>query len=152
MMLVVGAMNVTSCTAEPMIPVYLMVAGSIWLLRLSMQIYETLLQSCSGTESSYGALSASLLWKGTETLLGIFLFVWLIAGAVWVYRVFRPSSVVDAEHPQYCHGYLYSVAFWSVTLQLAGVGILFIAATILMTCLALRQSRDEQRSLGDPYS
>lgn len=58
-----------------------------------------------------------------------------------MYGAFRPLAHVDAAHPLFCKAYLYNVGFWAVTLQLAGIGIFFVATLLTFSAFAWRQGR-----------
>ncbi|KAE8607747.1 hypothetical protein XENTR_v10011271 [Xenopus tropicalis] len=109
-MIVVGAMHLNECPAERFVPIYLIVTGafllSYWLFFPLEFFFPTIRKVLSG-------------------LVGLFLFAWLIAGSVWVFRIYN-------NNPRLCQVNMYLFAFSVIIIQwiLLGLGIIFS----LITC------------------
>jgi hypothetical protein len=53
-----------------------------------------------------------------HAILLFFLFVWFIAGCIWIFRVWNNVQYVDPNQGDYCHPVLYRFAFWLLILAL----------------------------------
>ncbi|XP_071787240.1 transmembrane protein 272-like [Asterias amurensis] len=110
-MIVLGAVYMKECPVEPKIPVYLVVAGSFYILKS----FIDLITRCQKRDQNEGEASDETINKKNNfsRLIGCFLFAFFIAGNVWVYSNYPPSA--NPDDPEYCFGPLYYFAFWIIT-------------------------------------
>uniref|UniRef100_A0AAV2K4G5 MARVEL domain-containing protein n=1 Tax=Knipowitschia caucasica TaxID=637954 RepID=A0AAV2K4G5_KNICA len=94
-----GALHLGSCPVEPLIPVYMMVLGSVTLMSLTL-VY---------TNSIWGDGAVFKAAASCVSLLYLFDLCWFIAGSVWVYSVYPPDNSPDSTN--YCSRPFYLFAF-----------------------------------------
>ncbi|KAL2079625.1 hypothetical protein ACEWY4_025369 [Coilia grayii] len=98
-------MHLHDCPKEPMIPIYVIVGSTFFLL---LQLI--------------GVCGCALLCRKLLLLIFIFLFIWLITGSVFVYRAFKPNF--ESRHsPEYCKKILYEAAFWCTNLAWVSMAV-----------------------------
>ncbi|XP_068780090.1 metallo-beta-lactamase domain-containing protein 1 [Struthio camelus] len=132
--IVIGALHVGQCPAQPLLPHYLLVAGTAALLALA-------LGWPGRAEAAPGA-------RGARAILLLFLFAWFIAGSAWVYGAYPPESR-DAGSARYCHPRLYACAFWLTSAGHAvAAGALLAAAAILAGLRLLRAAARRRPPAG----
>ncbi|XP_053545216.1 transmembrane protein 272-like [Bombina bombina] len=111
-MIAVGAVNLFGCPAQPMIPIYLIVAGvfgfSFWIF-LPLEWF------------------APCLRKILMFAVTLFLLAWLIAGSVWVFRIYPfPARA--------CQINMYLFAFAVIIIQYIFLGLMLIYCLISCFC------------------
>ena len=113
-----GAKYKDDCPVENMIPIYLIVAGSIGLL------------------SSFCACAveyrADHVIKHLSRLVLLPLFAWFIAGNVWIYKNYEPNYT-DPKSPYFCHKTLYLFAFWVINSYYILFGGVFVIVCVTYT-------------------
>nr|XP_045585396.1 uncharacterized protein LOC123747324 [Procambarus clarkii] len=135
-MIIVGALKMDECPAEPYIPIYLVIGGTFGVLKNLLGFQGRLrrpLAEEEGTEEGGESSDASTPWHRRLKFAGsinFFLSVWFILGCVWVYRIYEPSY--SPKDHNYCDYSLYQFAFWLVTSVYIAVGLL----TSCMCCLS----------------
>ncbi|XP_041482486.1 transmembrane protein 272-like isoform X2 [Lytechinus variegatus] len=114
-MITIGAIHsVLDCPAQPLIPDYLMVMGTLLLVKLVMY-HKAWLQRRQLEEGGDQAGSTpSQFVSGLGNLISLLCFACLIAGSVLVYLIYRPNTT-DSSSDDYCHPTLYYFAFWVST-------------------------------------
>ncbi|XP_071847941.1 transmembrane protein 272-like isoform X1 [Apostichopus japonicus] len=122
-MVVIGAIYVDDCPTEKMIPIYLIVSGSCYILKNLIDLFER--YKNRDQDDSHGNNPSNALSR----LLGCFIFAFFIAGNVWIYRNYPPSTNIESDH--YCNPVVYYFAFWITTLA-----YIFCAFTCLCLCCA----------------
>uniref|UniRef100_A0A915B7P6 Uncharacterized protein n=1 Tax=Parascaris univalens TaxID=6257 RepID=A0A915B7P6_PARUN len=123
-LILVGSFNLPFCSSQPMIPIYLIVAGSLFILFAAIRIYN-LWPLPDGARRT--PLTASLACRGIEGLLCLAIIVWLILGCIWTYGARKYVHFEDAMFERhFCDEATYWMAFANATLHLA-----IIALTIL---------------------
>ncbi|KAG8202116.1 hypothetical protein JTE90_010477 [Oedothorax gibbosus] len=118
-MIVIGFIYLYSCTAEPMIPIFLIVGGftfisSILLLRKLKKVAK---------ESFEDETCFKRFFMATV----LFHIGWFITGCYWTYGAFEPVFE-DIDSPLYCNKVLYLYSFWflnSIFLTLSLFAVLF---------------------------
>ncbi|XP_069824255.1 transmembrane protein 272-like isoform X2 [Dendropsophus ebraccatus] len=112
-MVVIGSMHVGKCPIEPMIPIYLIVAGAVHLLAFALIPLKLV-----ATKVSYSI----------ESFLGLFAFCWFIAGSVWVFRIYQ-------ENPRPCNDLVYNFAFGILIFEYIFLALV-VAVMCIFTCCA----------------
>uniref|UniRef100_T1IYQ1 MARVEL domain-containing protein n=1 Tax=Strigamia maritima TaxID=126957 RepID=T1IYQ1_STRMM len=102
-MIAIGAIHINNCPAEPFIPIYMIVAGILFILRLVIQFGNLLIEKYKNTISI------------TLRIIDLLNFIWLITGSFWVYNIFKPNYY-DSTSLIYCNKLVYLFAFIIITL------------------------------------
>lgn len=131
--IVVGAMYFdrdTYCPAEN-IALLLVIGGSISLvqgLAESIVRFIGFWKRESGESTTHNHPAIQIM----NMILRLVSFGWFIAACVIIYRLY-PDVSFDVMSSDYCHPFLYSVAFWLVTviLILIGLGLLLLCCSCL---------------------
>ncbi len=74
------------CPIEIMIPVYLVVGGIFFLLKISFKIYEELLEA-NKQLTVRQSLQAAIWWRIASAVVSMFLFAWFIAGTTMLLAI-----------------------------------------------------------------
>ncbi|KAK0418357.1 hypothetical protein QR680_013517 [Steinernema hermaphroditum] len=137
-MIMVGAFNIPFCPAQPLIPIYMLVMGSLFIVFATFKIY-LLWPLPVGSKRS---LAADVAKKGCEIILLLVIIVWLILGCDWIYsirgRVHHDDSMFEQNH---CEWSLYWAAWMSVTMHLIFIALLLLLV-MAMLIHALCKSKD----------
>ncbi|XP_026990317.1 uncharacterized protein LOC113635222 isoform X2 [Tachysurus fulvidraco] len=96
-----GARHIHDCPKQPMVPVYLLVGGTVCLI---IQILPYL--CCCQSNGQPG-----LLCRILEKLLQFFCLIWLVIGSVFVYMAYEPKYEFRLS-ADYCEKTVYKIAFW----------------------------------------
>ncbi|XP_040575720.1 uncharacterized protein [Lepeophtheirus salmonis] len=150
-MIIVG--SIFSCPADPMISLYLIIAGSMSISLLALRILLShivtpLLESCtvtsekillnhvkdrkvsySVTKSKWCLKKVSDLLKCLDILASVFSTVWLIIGSIYVYGNLD-LNYVNQNEENYCDLKLYGTAFIVITIGYISLFMSTIAAFI----------------------
>lgn len=120
-MIILGAIYKDQCPVQRLIPIYLIVSGSCYLVKNLIDL--CIRYKSSDEEEQHGHTPMNSFSR----LLGCFLFGFFIAGNVWIYSNYPPSS--DETSSMYCHPVVYYFAFWITTLV-----YIFCALSCLCIC------------------
>ncbi|XP_038056533.1 transmembrane protein 272-like [Patiria miniata] len=123
-MVVMGAVHIDDCPVQRLIPIFLIVSGSVYIVKtiLDLAVRYRRRKEGGAAESSY------LRENSVSRLFACILLVFFILGNVWVYANFRPDD--DPTSPRYCYPPLYYFAFWIITLAY----IFFIVSCCCACC------------------
>lgn len=110
-MIIIGVMYEDKCRLQPLIPVYLIVAGVSHLLAILLLPLKYFCHQ----------LSAVL-----EGFLLLFIMCWLIAGSIWVF----PNFLV---YPIRCDSFLYRFSFGILVFQYIYI-VIFSVILVLVIC------------------
>ena len=131
----IGAKYKDECPVEPLIPIYLIVAGAFGLVA----------NCCScGIRYKEGGQSEERSVNPMQLVVQLFIFAWFVCGNVWIYTNYQPNYD-DAESAEYCNKTLYLFAFWvtnSYYLIFVLVLICFcvtVAFAVRMICFARKE-------------
>ncbi|KAK6049422.1 hypothetical protein COOONC_13075 [Cooperia oncophora] len=140
-LILMGTFHIPFCQAQPMIPIWLIVAGILFIISATMRIYRMIPTPRGGHRSQL--MSFDLCCRLSEALMVVINVVWLTLGCIWVYG--SKPYVHFEEHmfeEHYCDSTLYWVAFWTCTLYLVMVCILIILLIILMAVISSKESAE----------
>ncbi|XP_070552903.1 transmembrane protein 272-like isoform X1 [Ptychodera flava] len=122
-MIVIGAIYKDQCSAEPYIPIFLIVSGSFTIISIFLSMFAGIKQrrKMDRGDDDEGAVLRSCA-RCLYGLISIFMLAWFIAGNVWIYRTHEPNYN-DVNADDYCHKTLYLFSFWllNVTYILMGL-------------------------------
>lgn len=130
-MIVVGSMYIKNCTFQIMIPIWLIVFGSLSIIKN----LSTLIQRIKSLKSSESNYSSTVL-NVFDSFMALFLIVWFLCGNYWVYHDKNLVQYTDKmSEATYCNKTTYLLAFWIITsiYILIGAGILLFCFTICCT-------------------
>ena len=111
-----GAVYLHRCQGQRIIPIWLIVFGSVSLLQTAINVIKRIFRKNKqreeeeeGGQSNYADRTGSCL----ETLISIFLLIWIILGSYWVfgyYGLWSQEECRSASSRCYCHpvAYLFS--------------------------------------------
>ena len=109
-----GAEYKNECPVEPFIPVYLIVGGTFGMLKTVMALCQRAISAAPSDDELDE--EESMTAKFFDGVLNLFLFIWFIAGNIWVYSKYRPNFQPPKHDPlNYCDPTLYLFAFWVIT-------------------------------------
>ncbi|KAK3099889.1 hypothetical protein FSP39_011295 [Pinctada imbricata] len=136
-----GSIYIRSCPMERMIPVYLIVSGILGMIHNVSGIVQRIKQRSRETETEHGDTERkpNPVVSAFNSLLICFIFVWFIAGNVWIYSAYN-DIVTDARQStsfRYCDQTLYYYAFWTATAAYVLVGFsccFIIFGGLCVTC------------------
>ncbi|XP_067663619.1 transmembrane protein 272-like [Haliotis asinina] len=131
-MIVMGSIHLDNCPAERYIPIYLIVAGSVWSLQSIISLGK---RCCSQKSEETEGEEEKKKTNPFEAILNTFMFSWFIAGNVWVYRTYGHFDS-DPASGNYCDHTLYWFAFWLITATYIMFGSLCCCMT-LSGCIAM---------------
>ncbi len=123
------------CTIEPLIPIYLIVAGAFGIFRNLIAICckaSEKHQERQGQQASQPGAGR----RGFEGLIDCFLLAWFICGNVWIYKNYQPNYDLKTS-AQYCHQTLYLFAFWLTTATYILMGTFCVCGCCIMVCLSI---------------
>ena len=121
-----------------MIPIYLIVAGSIGLLSTSCACAVAYREDREDRVVTIPPQPVSPYWhviKQLRSLVLLLLFAWFIAGNVWIYKNYEPNYT-DPKSPYFCHKTLYLFAFWVINSYyiLFGGVFVIVCVTYIISC------------------
>ena len=121
-----------------MIPIYLIVAGSIGLLSTSCACAVEYREDREDRVVTIPPQPVSPYWqviKQLRSLVLLLLFAWFIAGNVWIYKNYEPNYT-DPKSPYFCHKTLYLFAFWVINSYyiLFGGVFVIVCVTYIISC------------------
>ncbi|XP_072168458.1 transmembrane protein 272-like [Diadema setosum] len=126
-MIVIGSLYLYDCPAQRLIPIYLIVEGSFFIVKSIFDLKARIQRQKLPAEEQQEYKPP--LWERIITrTVGTFLFAFFICGNVWTYSIYRPNSL-DPSAADYCHRTLYDFAFWNIT------GTYIIIAVFQCCCL-----------------
>jgi len=117
-MIVIGSVYFHDCTAEPYIPIFLIVGGSFSVFKYLIGVLSRVRRAETGSEQDPQPTHP------VQSLITFFLCGWFITGCVWVYRIYWPETsqqLVGTEH--YCNPVVYIFAFWLITTAYIFLGL-----------------------------
>ena len=129
-----GAKYKDECPVENMIPIYLIVGGSAGLL----STFCACAVECR--EATIAPQPVSPHWqviKQLSRLVFLPLFVWFIAGNVWIYKNYEPNYT-DPKSPYFCNKTLYLFAFWIITFYYILFGAVLVIGCVTSPLLVFR--------------
>uniref|UniRef100_A0A915C7R6 Uncharacterized protein n=2 Tax=Parascaris univalens TaxID=6257 RepID=A0A915C7R6_PARUN len=119
-MIVIGALKLHECPAQPYIPIWLITTGAIFIARyladISIRIAKALCKTGDSREQSY-------LNPVDWLFAGIFAIT-LCVGSYWVYSTSADVQLTMSEYSDYCDRIAYGMAFIIVSV-FCGVIALF---------------------------
>ncbi|XP_007551435.1 uncharacterized protein LOC103137571 isoform X1 [Poecilia formosa] len=123
-----GVVYFRDCPQQPNIPNYLL---GLALIALLMIPFVTLPCESYAAQPREHPRGFKACMAGFVVL---FIFVWFLLGAVWVFSVYQPNYDPSAADGLYCNKTLYTFAFWNAVLETFGLGALLAKFCKGMLC------------------
>lgn len=124
-----------------MIPIYLIVAGAVLIVRNFSSMYSRASKRNGDDEPDEN--EKGQVHKCFDGLLDLFVFSWFIAGNYWIYHINSPSY--DKHNgDQYCNKSLYLFAFWIMTSTYIIAGLLCLCLCCVGICVAAVSDEDDE--------
>lgn len=136
-MVFIGAKYKNDCPVEPFIPIYLIVGGTFGMLKTVISLCQRAVKNELETDQSENDPDErqSMTSKFFDGVLNLFLFIWFVAGNIWVYSKYKPHFIPPSHDPfNYCHPFLYLFAFWVITSSYIIMGIICFCICCLGMC------------------
>ncbi|CAF0785921.1 unnamed protein product [Rotaria sordida] len=136
----VGVKYLNDCPIQSNLPVYLLVVGSMGLVRvlnlLWKQFRRRRMRKLEGVELDQEEETDDNGSDFTDAVLNLFLLAWFIVGQFWTWSVFMPNFEFGLENPNnYCHRNVYIFTL----IHIGFVYVMFLATIfflIALTCCA----------------
>ncbi|EPB75009.1 hypothetical protein ANCCEY_05928 [Ancylostoma ceylanicum] len=138
----IGVFNIPFCQLQPMIPIWLLVTGLLFIISATLRIYR-LIPSPNGRSRT---MSLDLCCRGTEAFFLVVNAVWLTLGCIWVYGS-KPYVHFEENmfEQHFCDWMLYWTAFWTCTASLIMVCIFIILLIFIMIMVSSKEARENAR-------
>ncbi|CAD6197728.1 unnamed protein product [Caenorhabditis auriculariae] len=128
-----GTLNFPFCPLQPMIPIWLALAGVLFIISATFRIYFLIPQPPrSPMRRRQRKLGAGLLCKGIELLFALANIVWLILGCVWVYG---GRQYVHFEEGMFERHYCEPIVYWTAFVACTTFLLLYCFVIIALICL-----------------
>jgi hypothetical protein len=114
--LVIGTSNISACPVERLVPIYLVVSGTINLTSILFTIVAYTVHIKAKDENIIGFFYVTF----SSIMIIIFQlvnFIWLLLGTVWVFSVFNEVQYTNMNATTYCQVNLYQYTEVSIILQ-----------------------------------
>ncbi len=132
-----GAVYLDECHIQRMIPVFLIVYGSVYLLRYTI---TTCLRCGKKNDDEIEENEDADTFRFFQVFLffvDLFLLIWFLMGSVWVYGNFSDVQYHDRALASHCNGVAYLFAFWFTTIHYIVLGVcMFCCPCIICCCYA----------------
>jgi len=137
-----GIVFIDDCPVQPFIPIYLVLAGVLGVIKNISQIGERLLLPAIKRRTNEQRFkSGYCAWKIVNIIYTFVMFAWLVVGSYFIYSNYSKLNNSGAFRTDQCHEGFYKFAFGITTAS-------YILATCLVCCVCccgLCQVRDHQR-------
>lgn len=146
-LILMGTFNIPFCQVQPMIPIWLIVAGVLFIITATLRIFR-LIPAPRRSSHRSRALSLDLCCRLSEGLFFVINVVWLTLGCIWVYG--SKPYVHFEEHmfeEHYCDWTLYWIAFWTCTIYLIMICVLIILLISFMAIVSSKESAENEQEL-----
>ncbi|XP_070786249.1 transmembrane protein 272-like [Enoplosus armatus] len=128
-----GVVYFKDCPQQPNIPSYLLGLALIPLLMIPFVILPCDSHAAQPQGQPRG-FKACLM-----CLISLFIYIWILAGDVWVFSAYQPNYDPTAADGLYCDKTLYTFAFWNAVWETFGIWV-FLAKLCkgLLCCVMMR--------------
>ncbi|XP_028401402.1 uncharacterized protein LOC114524503 [Dendronephthya gigantea] len=137
-MIVIGAKYKDDCPGEDKIPIYLIVAGAVLIVRNLSSMCSRASERNEDEDNSENEKNP--MRKCCDSILDLFIFCWFITGNYWIYHINKPSF--NKSDDDYCNKTLYLFAFWITTCTYIIAGFLCCCLCCFGICVAANSDDD----------
>uniref|UniRef100_A0A1I7T3R0 MARVEL domain-containing protein n=1 Tax=Caenorhabditis tropicalis TaxID=1561998 RepID=A0A1I7T3R0_9PELO len=135
LLIIFGLINAPFCAVQPMIPIWLIVEGILFIISATFRIYFLIpTPRRTAYRRQQRQLGASLLCKGLEVLFALANIVWLILGCVWVYG---SKAFVHFNEGMFERHYCEPMIYWSAFFACTAFLIFYCVIIFLVVCLLI---------------
>ncbi|KAJ1363224.1 hypothetical protein KIN20_023044 [Parelaphostrongylus tenuis] len=136
MMVIIGSINRDECDVNPKIPTWLIVTGTVSLIRSAINFFFRF--------KDQQKLPRPIIIRIIDGLLSIFVAIWFILGTIWVYWVYDHVSYDPRAGPDYCDQLTYVFTFVFITVTYALMFLSCLCFCCCCCCICFRK-RDRQQ-------
>ncbi|XP_033632302.1 transmembrane protein 272-like [Asterias rubens] len=131
-MLINGAIHLDECPVEPYIPIYMIVQGSLCTLQIMITHSLRIKRCCEkrGQNLMEERTTVEKVIGGINSLIGLVIFAFFIAGNIWVFRVLTPNTT-DPTAVTYCRHSIYWFTFGTIV---AVYGLVALGIVLCCCC------------------
>ncbi|KAE9553501.1 hypothetical protein FO519_003293 [Halicephalobus sp. NKZ332] len=131
--LFIGTFNFPFCYIQPMIPVFMIIAGVLLIINSLVRMIGHFPASKKPRGDKKARLTSALCYYGLEGMILLAIVINVILGCVWVYGSkyyvhFEEGFFED----HYCDWTLYWFAWWTVTMHLVVFGLIILTILFLL--------------------
>ncbi|KAG7484911.1 hypothetical protein MATL_G00054990 [Megalops atlanticus] len=90
--IVLGVIYMNDCSQQPFIPIYLVVMGVCTIALTLLSCLPCAQEGEDGDQSPFSSFCTA--WN---SLMSLFLFCWFIAGNVWIYSIYPPTTTFPSS-------------------------------------------------------
>lgn len=131
-----GFAYLDDCSIEPLIPIFLIIAGVCGVLKSIGTLVKQLIICCKFSMSRSKKFKyMKYTWRIVELLFNILLFAWFIAGSYWVFHVYDDLQAAEFD-PKLCNPVLYKCAFG---IMICSYILLFMTCCCVCVCACFRK-------------
>ena len=130
-MIVISLAYFDQCPLQRFIPIYLLVSGIVSVIKQISSLIQRFINSLRERDQE------NIRSNPFDGIVGCFLFMWFIAGNIWIYGSFSAWDRYDPGSANYCHPTLYLFAFWIVTSTYIILMIMVMCGCCFVCCLLL---------------
>ncbi|CAK6952958.1 transmembrane protein 272-like [Scomber scombrus] len=117
-----GVVYLKDCPQQPNIPIYLLGLALVHLIMIPFMNVPR------ERDTAQPYVRSRFIKPCLQLLVGLSSIVWILAGSVWVFSIYKPNYDPAAADGLYCNKTLYTFAFWNVVWELFS---LFVVLAIL---------------------
>lgn len=92
-----GVLYIGKCKADPMIPIWLVVFGSIGLFQSVLNLCKSITENMTDESSKSSRDGFQMAANIIGSILSFFLFVWILAGSIWVFGFYSQFQVNECS-------------------------------------------------------
>ncbi|UJR17227.1 hypothetical protein I4U23_004122 [Adineta vaga] len=137
----VGIARKSECPIQTKIPTWLIVYGSIGITTSLITIVGAIIK-CLCCSSEVAEKGCDLCVKLINAPFGLFAFVWLILGSVWVFKVKPTVQFNDSMLNTYCEKQMFNFIFGIIIFSYSCIGLV-CCCICCVSCLAILCSHDD---------
>ncbi|CAB3411234.1 unnamed protein product [Caenorhabditis bovis] len=147
LLIIFGLLNLPFCNVQPMIPIWLIVEGILFIISATFRIYFLIpVPRKSSHRRRPRKMGSSLLCKGIEMVFALANLVWLILGCVWVYG---SNSYVHFNEGMFESHYCEPTVYWAAFIACTTFLIFWCVIIVVLICLlaigtCAEQENDDQ--------
>jgi len=130
-MITIGSLYLKGCTIQKMIPIWLIVFGSLLIVKNISTLVQRINSINKGDEKG-----SSTAMNVFDSFMSLFIVIWFICGNIWTFSIVDIVQYNDKlDVATYCSKTTYLFSFWLITsiYILIGVSCLAFCVTVCLT-------------------
>ncbi|GLD53804.1 transmembrane protein 272-like isoform X1 [Lates japonicus] len=137
--IIFGVVYFKDCPQQPNIPNFLLGLALIPVLMIPFVILPCETEAAQPQEYPTGC-KACLLF-----LISLFIWIWILAGIVWVFSIYQPNYDPTAVDGLYCNKTLYTFAFWNAVYEIYGIWVVLAKLCKGLLCYVIARPAPTNR-------